>query len=445
MNPPRPGCGPAHPDWPHRLLDVAGLRAEGWRPTPFREFVLKVHQRCNLACDYCYVYTHADQSWRDRATVMPSHVLEAAARRIGEHATAHGLERAHLVLHGGEPLLAGPSRLRSAVRTLRAALPAGCAATVTIQTNGTLLDEAVLDDLREQGVSVGVSLDGPPSANDRHRRHADGRGSSGEVHRALKLLAEPARRDAYAGLLCTIDPATDPVDCYETLLSYDPPAVDFHFPHANWDNPPENQKPCITPYAQWLIPVFDRWYDAPRPPTRIRLFESLISLAAGGRSRSEQVGLSPVALVVIETDGAIEQVDSLKSAYEGACETGLNVLSDPLDAALDHPGIAARQIGTRALAAECLACPVHRSCGGGHYAHRYRRANGFLNRSVYCADLIRLIRHVDGRVGKDLARLASAAVARRREGDDHGDARVAVLGGGSAAVGLGQLPDDPQA
>jgi uncharacterized protein len=372
------------------------LRAEGWRPTPFREFVLKVHQRCNLACDYCYVYEHADQSWRDRATVMPGHVVEAAARRIGEHAAGHGLDRVRVVLHGGEPLLAGRDRLRAMVRTVRAALP--CPAEFTLQTNGTLLDEATLDWLRADEVSVGVSLDGPPGANDRHRRYADGRGSSGAVHRALSLLSRAKHRDVYAGLLCTVDPESDPIGCYEALLAFDPPAVDFLLPHANWERPP----PGGTPYAHWLIPVFDLWYDARPQATRVRLFESLIALTIGGRSRSEQVGLSPAALAVIETDGAVEQVDALKSAYEGACSTGVNVLTDPLDAALGHPGVVARQIGVRGLADACRACSVHRVCGGGHYAHRYRDGTGFRNPSVYCADLLRLIRHVSGRVSADL-------------------------------------------
>ena len=48
--------------WPYTELDVARLRTRGWRPTPVHDVVLKVHQRCNLACDYCYVYTQADQS-----------------------------------------------------------------------------------------------------------------------------------------------------------------------------------------------------------------------------------------------------------------------------------------------------------------------------------------------------------------------------------------------
>jgi uncharacterized protein len=131
----------------------------------------------------------------------------------------------------------------------------------------------------------------------------------------------------------------------------------------------------------------------------------VLALILGGTSRSEQVGLSPVAVVVVETDGAIEQVDSLKSAYPGACDTGLNVLTDSLDAALGHPGVVARQIGTAALSATCLSCPSRDICGGGHYAHRYRAGRGFRNASVYCADMLELIRHIRTCVIADLERL----------------------------------------
>jgi uncharacterized protein len=36
-------------EWP-ASLDLLELRRSGWRPTPFRQFVLKLHSRCNLAC-----------------------------------------------------------------------------------------------------------------------------------------------------------------------------------------------------------------------------------------------------------------------------------------------------------------------------------------------------------------------------------------------------------
>lgn len=396
------------PEWPDRTLDVAALRASGWRPTPFRDVVLKVHQRCNLACDYCYVYEMADQTWRSRPRVMAEQVWQAAAERMAEHARAHHLESMRLVLHGGEPLLAGAARLGHLIAGFRRALDGVTRLEVQMQTNGVLLVEPVLAMLREHGVGIGVSVDGTPADHDRRRRQADGRGSHAAVDRALRLLTTDAYRDSFAGLLCVVDPAIDPIACYEALLAYEPPALDLLLPHANHSAPPSRPVGAGPhPYADWLIAIFDRWYDAPRQEVGIRLFEDLLALTLHGSSRSEQTGLSPVAVVVVETDGAIEQVDSLKSAYEGACHTGLNVLADPFDAAFDHPGIVARQIGVRALSDTCLACPVHEICGGGHYAHRYRSPDGFRNPSVYCADMVELIRHVRGRVVADLRQLST--------------------------------------
>jgi uncharacterized protein len=394
------------PSWPYELLDVEDLSATGWRPTAFREFVLKVHQRCNLACDYCYVYELADQSWRDRPIVMSPATWQAAAQRMAEHVDRHALDRIGVVLHGGEPMLAGAERLVRIVDDIRTAVPDSCHVSIGMQTNGVMLDEPTLNLLVENAITVGVSLDGSAVNHDRHRRHRNGTGSYPAVERALRLLNEPRYRSSFAGLLCTIDPASDPIEYYEALLRHTPPSIDLLLPHANWASPPKRPSDlAATAYGDWLVAIFDRWYDSPRPGTRIRLFEEIMHLLLGGASRSEQVGLSPVAVAVVESDGAIEQVDSLKSTYPGACATGRNVRSDPFDAALRHPGIVARQIGEAALCHDCRACSIHRVCGAGHYAHRYRPEVGFLNPSVYCTDLQRIIGHVNGRLAGDLARL----------------------------------------
>lgn len=104
-------------------------------------------------------------------------------------------------------------------------------------------------------------------------------------------------------------------------------------------------------------------------------------------------------------------MDSLKSAYEGAAATGLDVFGHDFDEALGHPGVVARQSAAAALAGQCRACPLLTVCGGGHYAHRYRAGDGFANPSVYCADLQRFIRHV----ARELAeRTAAASVPGER-------------------------------
>lgn len=128
-----------------------------------------------------------------------------------------------------------------------------------------------------------------------------------------------------------------------------------------------------------------------------------MNLLLGGTSRSELVGTTPSSLIVIETDGSIEQADTLKSAYDGAPVTGLHIDCDPFDAALRLPAIVARQLGLNALAECCTACSLRQVCGGGLYPHRYRSGEGFRNPSVYCPDLFRLIVHIRERVVADLS------------------------------------------
>jgi uncharacterized protein len=142
--------------------------------------------------------------------------------------------------------------------------------------------------------------------------------------------------------------------------------------------------------------------------TQIRLFTELIQLILGGAGAVEVLGLQPETLIVVDTDGTIKQLDSLSSAYDGAADTGLDVLTGSLDAALDHPTTVARQMGADALSDQCRACPVMEICGGGLYPHRYRHGEGFRNPSVYCDDLMRLITHVRQRVISDLAGLSTA-------------------------------------
>jgi uncharacterized protein len=110
-------------------------------------------------------------------------------------------------------------------------------------------------------------------------------------------------------------------------------------------------------------------------------------------------------VIVVETDGAIEQSDLLSSTYHGAAATGLHVNRFSFDEALQVPGIIARQSGAAALSPTCHNCRVLAVCGGGLYPHRYRDGSGFANPSVYCPDLYRLIGHLQDRVTRDIEEL----------------------------------------
>jgi uncharacterized protein len=401
----------SHPPWPHDLLDVPALRAAGHRPYPFRQYVLKVYSRCNLACDYCYVYEMADRGWQHQPLRMSPRIVSASVARIAEHVRARDVRAVKIVLHGGEPLLAGASFIEDLAVCLRDALPPATEAHLAVQTNGTRLDEAMLGVLLRNRIRVGVSVDGDRAATGRHRLYPSGRSSHDAVEEALaRLRAEPYRA-VYGGLLCTVSLENDPVETYEALLTQAPPMIDFLLPHGTWSAPPplRSSDAAATPYADWLLEVFKRWTATVGPRPSIRLFAGIIAGILGEPSGTETLGLAPADTIVIDTDGAIRQVDTLAGAYDNAADTGLNVVEHALEDALDHPTTAARQIGVDALSPTCQACRVRDICGGGYYPHRYRAGEGFLNPSVYCPDLLRLITAIRGYVASEIARLTRSS------------------------------------
>ncbi|MBU2668514.1 FxsB family radical SAM/SPASM domain protein [Actinoplanes bogorensis] len=378
-------------------------------PQPFHQFVLKIHSRCNLACGYCYVYESADQGWRAQPRVMSEAVFATACRQIAEHAG----DSVSLVFHGGEPLLAGADHLDRLAAHATSIVGPGRRLRLGLQTNGLLFDERVAEVCERWQIRVAVSVDGDRAGHDRHRTYRDGRGSYAGVVRGIDLLRR--RPSLYAGLLCTVDLENDPISTYEALLALDPPTVDFLLPHGNWTTPPPRRDEGGLPaYGKWLSLIFDRWFDAPVRETGVRLFDDLLALILGGSGRSESVGLQPIRVAVVETDGTIEQVDTLKTAFAGATRIRPPGPGNPFDAALLEPAIMARQLGREALGPTCRACAIHRICGGGNYAHRFRAGSGFRNPSVYCPDLEFLIEHVRARVTAELARIGARRPAGGR-------------------------------
>ncbi|MEU6171264.1 FxsB family cyclophane-forming radical SAM/SPASM peptide maturase [Streptantibioticus parmotrematis] len=386
---------------------------------PFRQFVLKVRGRCNLSCTYCCLYHGRDTGWRDRPARVSEATMARTAQRVAEHARAHDLRELRIDLHGGEPLMSGPGEVLAYTAAIREAVGPDRVVHAAVQTNGTRLTRSALARLAEAGIGVGISLDGGTATLNRHRVDHAGRPSWPAASRAARLLAD--HPEAYAGLLCAVDVRADPAEVYRSLLALRPPRLDLLLPHANWSSPPprpEGAPRSATPYGDWLAAVFDLWWNRDadeRPHPRVRLFTEIVGLLLGVPSATESVGLSPTVAVVVETDGAIAQIDSLKVAYDRATVTGLDVHHHSFDEALAHPGIAARQLGAAALAAVCRGCPVVRVCGGGNYAHRYREGSGFAHPSVYCADLERLIRHIahalSSALPHDTVRASAAPVA----------------------------------
>lgn len=398
--------------WPYDgSLDYDTLVASGWSPSPLNEFIFKVETRCNLNCDYCYVYNMGDESWVSAPKFMDIDIARSAAHRIREHALQHGIPKVGVSLHGGEPLMRGVKPITEFVTMMRETL-SPIEVEFSMQTNGTLIRESVAEELLRLGVRVGVSIDGDKFAN-RHRVDLRGRSSFDRTVKGIQMLAR--YEGLVQGALAVVDIEADPLSVYRAIEQLGFSSVDFLLPHGTWDALPprktvDRSLTAPAPYAAWLTAIYDHWADDPAR-MQVRIFDDIVHLLLGGEFSFESLGLAPAQLAVIEADGAIELVDHIGIAYSGAEGTGASVLTHSLDEVLRHPGVISRQIGEDALVDECLACPMLRICGGGLITHRWDSERGFRNKTVYCSDMFALISHIRNdliaRAGSSVTALAS--------------------------------------
>jgi uncharacterized protein len=379
--------------------------AIGGHPPLASTFVLKIAERCNLNCSYCYMYNKGDTSFRDRPKFLSRPVASAMLQRIAAYGRRHEIPRISLALHGGEPLLVGRDWAEWFLdEATRAGDAAGVAFGFAMQTNGTLLNEHWADLLARYDVRLGVSCDGPPQVHDRERVDHGGRGSYAEVRRAIELLA--AGYPGRWGVLTVANPEVPGSSVLEHFAELGVPHVDFLWPDFHHDDPPPWPSGTLGAYYREL---FDCWYDELDSPPRIRWFESVINLLLGGRSRIDALGGDPITDVMVESDGTWEPLDTLRTCESGITRTGLDVLTHDVEAIWDVPLYQTGLRNQELLAPTCLECPFRQVCGGGYLAHRYSRKTGFANPSVHCADLLDVLWHIRRRVAAELESLCLTA------------------------------------
>lgn len=344
-----------------------------------------------------------DLTWKSMPKYMSLETVQMLSKRIEFHCLQHNINEIYINLHGGEPLLYGIKRTKLFFETLESVLN-GIKIHWGIQTNGLLLNKKWIELFNQYKVHLGLSLDGPAEVNDKYRVDHQGIGSYRKVELAVQQLFSDFGNQIFSGILAVIDIDTHPLSVYHHLKSLNPKAIDFLLPHGNWENLPPGKSTTslmLPNYANWLIPIFDEWFDNDTGHLQIRLFEEIIEQLAGGPGRLETIGLHPVSLVCIAVNGDIEGVDTLKS-IPGEQILRLNISSNNLDDVLVHPKYNIRQKGESVLSDQCRLCDLLTVCGGGYLPHRWSAKNQYCNPSIFCSDLTKLIRHINRKVSYTL-------------------------------------------
>ncbi|MCY7671339.1 MULTISPECIES: radical SAM protein [Bacillus] len=361
-------------------------------------YIVKISSRCNLNCTYCYMYNKGDTTYLSKPKVMNKQIAYNSLKRIFEHLVKHGAAEVNICLHGGEPLLCGKEWIVWFFNKVEEMKPKKIKVNYSLQTNGVLLDDEWLSLLASKKVQLGISLDGLPEAHNQNRVDHNGEGSYNRVIEGLNLVLRSEYKDF--GVLVVANPDHSGEEIYNHLVGLGIKFMDFLWPFDNHDNIP-NFKQSL---ASYYISIFDSWYEGNNPEIEIRWFDNIIRMIFSGHSKIDAIGPVSINETVIETDGSLEPLDSLRTSKEKMTRLGLNVLNNSIDDLIATELYQLCLHNQDFLPQSCKTCSVYQYCGGGYIAQRWKSDTGFKNSNVHCNDLFEVISYIYNRVVSDLTR-----------------------------------------
>ncbi|MGB8650395.1 MAG: radical SAM protein [Mycobacteriales bacterium] len=169
--------------------------------TPFHLMAKPTGAVCNLDCEYCFFLS--------KEMLYPGSRFRMAedlhATYIRQLLDAHaGASEVVVAWQGGEPTMMGLDFFRRSVELQEKFARPGQRILNTLQTNGTLLDPAWGEFLKQHEFLVGISIDGPPEMHDAYRVDKGGRPT---YHRVIEGLNILNRYDVDWNVLTTVHAA----------------------------------------------------------------------------------------------------------------------------------------------------------------------------------------------------------------------------------------------
>ena len=354
------------------------------------EVVLKVVERCNLDCHYCYFFYSGNENYKKHPPLISETTLLEVIDYLNEAVCTMSIRKIRVDLHGGEPLMLGKKRFRGLCASLREKVRSEDLE-ITVQTNGTLLDGEWVDVLRDHRVAVGVSLDGPKDINDAHRADRKGKGSYERIVRGIELLRTSGLAPS---LLCVIDPKTDGRKVYRHFVDdLGISGMDFLLPDKTHDNYREED---VDGCARYLMGVYDEWASDNNKAISVRFINrALFGFTAGDGIFDSSGAMRGVrkAIVKIASNGDVDPSDLLHATsgeFFGRFNCSTSTLAEFF---ADEAIRSAMSLDTNAPD-KCRECCWLAVCGGGEAQNRYLSGNGFNRPSIYCSAYKSLYSHI---------------------------------------------------
>lgn len=341
------------------------------------------------------MYNAGDMSYLKQPKFISEEILQIFVEKVIKYCKKNNITNFEFVLHGGEPLLMNKEKFVQIIDELYKLNNNNIKSSITIQTNGILIDEEWCDIFEKYNVSVGISLDGPKEINDRYRVDKKGNGTYSKVLKGIEILRK--NYTGKFGILSVTNAEINPKEMYLHFANMNL-STDFLIMESNYDNLKEN-----APLGDWLIEIFNLWYNEKnRHNINIRIFEIICRSILGDDYGTDSMGTTENSILVLETNGGLEAVDVLKTCGDNFTKNSLNIKTHNIEDVFSDSLIDVYYNSGKYLPRKCLACPVSDVCGGGYLPQRYSSKNGFNNPSVYCDDFLKIITHIQNTIIDDL-------------------------------------------
>jgi uncharacterized protein len=407
-------------------------------PSAFHVMAKPTGAICNLDCEYCF-FLSKDQLYPGSGFRMDPRVHEAYVEQL--LAAHRGADEVLMALQGGEPTLMGLEFFERTLELEEKFRRPGQRILNTVQTNGTLLDDAWGAFLHEHDFLVGLSIDGPRAMHDAYRVDKGGRPTYDRVLRGLDVLR---RHDVEWNALTTVNAANGDHgrevyaflrdDLGARYIQFIPvveratpellPLSEHGWGRRAGERPMYRQQgDRVThrsvgaeQYGRFLVDVFEDWARHDVGDVFVQAFDTALAHWLG----MDQVGMcvhaqtcgSALALEhngdLYSCDHYVEEDHLLGNIAEG--RTLLELSTSPQQVAF---GQAKRDT----LPGYCLRCDVRFACNGGCPKDRFLTTpDGEPGLHYLCAGYQRFFRHVDRpmRVMADLLRRDEDATGLRQ-------------------------------
>ncbi len=403
-------------------------------PPAFHLLAKPTGATCNLDCAYCF-FLSKEMLYPGSRFRMADAMLERYIQQLLE---AHQTPQVQVAWQGGEPTLMGLDFFQRSIELVERYRKPGTTVEYTIQTNGTLIDDAWAAFFKQHNFLVGISIDGPAAMHDAYRVDKGGQPTFDKVLRGLGYLQEhgveyntlttlhhanadhPAEvyrflRDECGSRFQQYIPIIErlPSDLVTEsprngsqspghLVTLSPPHPVTPSPWTSWRDRPlytqtgeyvTDRSVTAEQYGRFLIGVFEEWVRRDVGTVYVQMFDVALANWVGEPSglcvHSKTCGLA----LALEHNGDLYSCDHF---VEPAYRLG-NIAETPMIELVASPQqVKFGQDKFDALPRYCRECEVRFACHGGCPKDRFiLTPDGEPGLNYLCAGYKLFFHHVD--------------------------------------------------